>query len=88
MFAIESVCLAPILLLSSQCVEQPGYGTALSAQQMCQHMLSQFALVLSFGPQFGLLGNNRQNVVAQRALFFSSGEGGASGRSKTMVRRS
>jgi hypothetical protein len=37
-------------------------------------------LVLSFGTQFGLFGNNRQDVIAQCAVFFSSGEGGASGR--------
>jgi hypothetical protein len=30
---------------------------------MGQHMLSQFALVLLLGPQFGLFGNNRQDVV-------------------------
>jgi hypothetical protein len=80
MVAIESISLAPILLLSSQRVEQSGYRAPLSAQQMRQHMLSQLSLVVSFGPQFSLFGDDRQNVFAQRAVFFSSGDGGASGR--------
>ena len=63
MFTIESVCLAPILVLSPQSVQQPGNSTALIGEQMGQHMLSQFAPVLLLGPQFGLFGNNRQDVV-------------------------
>jgi hypothetical protein len=55
---------------------------------MSQHMLNQFSLVLIICPQLSLLCDNRQNMLAQCALFFSSGEGGASGRSKIMVRRS
>ena len=34
------------------------------------------------------LADARKNMFAQCAVFFSSGEGGASGRSRTMVRRS
>jgi hypothetical protein len=63
MIPIESVCLAPILLLSPQSIEQPGYGAALSAEQMSQHMLSQFFLVLSLSAQFGLFRDDSQDVV-------------------------
>jgi hypothetical protein len=63
MIPIKSVCLAPILLLSPQRIEQSGNGAALSAEQMSQHMLSQFFLVLPLGSQFGLFGDNLQDVV-------------------------
>jgi hypothetical protein len=43
-------------------------------------MLSEFSLVLLLGSLFGLFGKDRQDMLAQRAVFFSSGEGGASGR--------
>ena len=51
-------------------------------------MLSQFALMVSLGTQFGLLGENLQDMLAQCAVFFSSGDGGASGRPRIRVRRS
>ena len=63
MIPIKSVCLAPILLLSPKRIEQSCYGAALSAEQMSQHMLSEFFLVLSLGSQYGLFGNNPQDVV-------------------------
>jgi hypothetical protein len=46
-----------------QRIEQPGYGTALSAEQMSQHMLSQFFPVSSLSAQFGLFGDDSQDVV-------------------------
>ncbi|KKK70749.1 hypothetical protein LCGC14_2920860 [marine sediment metagenome] len=63
MIAIKPVCLAPILLLSPQRIEQSGYGATLSAEQMSQHMLSQFFLVLPLGSQSGLFEDNLQDVV-------------------------
>ena len=63
MFPIEPVCLAPILLLSAQRIEQTGDGVALSAEQMSEHMVSQFILVLPLGSQLGLFGDNPQDVV-------------------------
>jgi hypothetical protein len=50
-------------LLSPQRIEQSGNGAALSAEQMSQHMLSQFFLVLPLGSHFGLFGDNLQDVV-------------------------
>ena len=88
MFPIKPVCLAPILLFATQCAEQSCYRAALITEQVGQHVLSQFALMLFLRTLFGLLGNNGQDVLAQRAVFFSSGDGGASGRSRTIVRRS
>ena len=43
-------------------------------------MLCQLSLVLLLSPLLGLFGKDRQNLFAQRVVFFSSGDGGASGR--------
>ena len=51
-------------------------------------MLSEFFLVIGLGSLFCLFGKDRQDMLAQRAVFFSNGEGGASGRCSTIVRRS
>ena len=63
MFSIQSIGLTPILLLSPQCVEQGRCRTTLSVHQVGDHMLGQLPLVFPLGSQFGLLGNNRQDVV-------------------------
>lgn len=88
MFAIEPVRLAPVLLRPSQCSKQPGYGAPLRAEQMGQHMLGQFTLMIFPRPHCGLLCDDREHLFAQRAVFFSSGDGGASGRWRTIVPRS
>ncbi len=63
MFSIKPICLAPILLLSPQYIEQSGYGSALSTEQVSQHMLGQFFLVLPLSSQSDLFGDNPQDVV-------------------------